>query len=72
MTADASTPSGLDVVVASHLTQAELAERWQVSERTLDRWRAEGKGPAWLKLNGRVRYRVPDVDAFEQSRLRQP
>ena len=53
-----------------HLTQAELAERWQVSERTLDRWRANGKGPAWMKLNGRVRYRVEDVLAFERVRLR--
>ena len=53
-----------------HLTQAELAERWQFSERTLDRWRAEGKGPAWLRLNGRIRYRLEDVLAFERSRLR--
>ena len=53
-----------------HLTQAELAERWQVSTRTLDRWRAEARGPAWLKLNGRVRYREEDVLAFERLRLR--
>jgi predicted site-specific integrase-resolvase len=53
-----------------HLTQAELASRWQVSERTLDRWRALGTGPAWMKLNGRVRYRVEDVLEFERARLR--
>jgi predicted site-specific integrase-resolvase len=53
-----------------HLIQAELAERWQVSERTLDRWRAEGKGPAWLKLTGRVLYRMADVLDFERARLR--
>jgi len=55
-----------------HLTRAELALRWQLSGRTLDRWRAAGSGPAWLQLNGRVRYRLQDVHAFERARLRQP
>ena len=57
-------------ILPRHLTQAELAERWQFSERTLDRWRVLGKGPAWLRLNGRIRYRLEDVLAFERSRLR--
>lgn len=52
-----------------HLTQAELAERWQVSQRTLMRWRALGVDPASLRLNGRIRYRLVDVLAFERSRL---
>jgi predicted site-specific integrase-resolvase len=56
--------------IPRHLTQAELAERWRLSERTLDRWRTEGKGPAWLRLNGRIRYRWEDVLAFERLRLR--
>jgi predicted site-specific integrase-resolvase len=55
-----------------HLTRSELARRWQLSGRTLDRWRVAGTGPAWLELNGRIRYRLEDVDAFERSRLRQP
>ena len=55
-----------------HLTQAELAERWRLSERTLDRWRNERKGPAWLRLNGRIRYRLEDLLAFERMRLRTP
>lgn len=52
-----------------HLTQADLAERWRVSTRTLDRWREQGRGPAWMKLNGRILYRTEDVLAFEQARL---
>ena len=28
-----------------HLTQRELAERWRLSEATLERWRGEGLGP---------------------------
>ncbi|MCB1489270.1 MAG: DNA-binding protein [Bauldia sp.] len=55
-----------------HLTESQLAERWQLSERTLIRWRVEAKGPAWLKLNGRVRYRLEDVVAFERQRRRDP
>lgn len=54
-----------------HLTQRDLARRWRVSLRTLERWRAQGAGPAWLKLCGRVVYREVDVEAFEASSLRQ-
>ena len=59
-----------DVLIIRHLTKTELAERWRVSERTLDRWRAEAKGPAWLGMNGRIRYRLEDVLDFERARLR--
>ena len=53
-----------------HMTQAELADRWRVTTRTLERWRVGGKGPAWLQLNGSIRFRVEDVLAFERARLR--
>lgn len=56
----------------SHLLQVELAERWRISPRTLDRWRKLAKGPDWLRLNGRIRYRMEDVLAFERSRLQRP
>ena len=65
-----ATPSSLDVVVASHLMQAEVAQRWRISPRTLERWRCAGTGPAWMRLNGRVLYRLEDVLAFERARLR--
>jgi hypothetical protein len=51
-----------------HLLQAELAERWRVSPRTVERWRCKGTGPAWLQLNGRVAYRLIDVLVFERAR----
>ena len=66
----AEVPSSLDLVVASHLMQAEVARRWRISPRTLERWRCAGTGPAWLQLNGRVLYRLEDVLAFERSRIR--
>ena len=55
-----------------HLTQDDLAERWRISPRTLERWRCEGRGPDWLRLPGRVVYRAEDVLAYEDERLRTP
>lgn len=52
-----------------HMTQRELARRWRCSPRSLERWRVAGKGPAWLRLNSRVRYRLEDVLAFERASL---
>ena len=54
-----------------HLTQIQLADRWRMSERTLERWRWLGQGPRFMKLGGRVAYRVQDVEAFEAEQLRQ-
>jgi predicted site-specific integrase-resolvase len=50
--------------------QRKLAEHWQVSESTLERWRSEGIGPIFLKMRGYVRYRLSDVVAFEEESLR--
>lgn len=48
-----------------HLSQVELAQRWTISPRTLERWRWTGEGPVFLKLGGRVVYRLQDVEAYE-------
>lgn len=53
------------------LNQKELARRWGISHRTLKRWRYSGQGPAFLKLGGRVLYRLADVEAFEHFQLKQ-
>jgi hypothetical protein len=55
-----------------HFSQRELAERWRITTRTLDRWRVAGTGPIWLRINDRVLYRAEDVFAFEAMRLRRP
>lgn len=52
------------------MTQTELAERWRLSEATLERWRTESGGPLFLKLGNQVRYRLEDVEAFEEAALR--
>jgi predicted site-specific integrase-resolvase len=51
--------------------QAALAERWGVSQRTLERWRWLGFGPRYIKIGGRVVYRVDEIEAFEQRQTRQ-
>jgi hypothetical protein len=53
-----------------HLNQAELARRWRMSVRTLERWRWLGQPPRFLKIGGRVVYRVEDIEAFEEEQLR--
>jgi predicted site-specific integrase-resolvase len=53
-----------------HLRQADVAERWSVSPRTLERWRWMGQGPRFLKAGGRVVYRVEDIEAFEAAQMR--
>ena len=42
------------------LNQTELAARWSISARTLERWRWTGEGPAFLKIGGRVVYRLEE------------
>ena len=47
-----------------HLNQIELAARWNISHRTLERWRWTGEGPQFVKLGGRVVYSVEDLAAW--------
>ena len=48
-----------------HLNQRQLADRWDISEASLERWRSEGIGPVYLKLQGRVLYRLEDIEQYE-------
>ena len=52
-----------------HFNQKNLAKRWDVSEATLERWRSERIGPKYMKLGGRVLYRLIDIEAYEASCL---
>jgi hypothetical protein len=53
-----------------HLDQVALARRWRISPRTLERWRWERQGPIYLKVGGRVLYRLSDIIAFEAQNVR--
>lgn len=52
-----------------HLNQKQLARRWGMSHRTLERWRWQNQGPAWLKVGGRVLYRIEDIEQYERAKL---
>src|SRR5690606_21157528 len=52
---------------ATCMNQLELAVRWGISHRTLERWRWTGEGPKFLKVGGRVVYRLSDVEEYERS-----
>ena len=51
------------------LNETELAQRWGVSAKTLQRWRSEGRGPRYLKLSKRVGYPLDVIVEFERSAL---
>jgi hypothetical protein len=52
------------------LNQSELARRWKISPRTLERWRWEGFGPRHMKIGGRILYRLVDIHTYENENLR--
>jgi len=50
----------------SYLHQHELAARWRISPRTLERWRWRKTGPSYVKLGGKVIYAIEDIEAYER------
>lgn len=50
-----------------HLNQIDLSVRWNLSHRTLERWRWLKKGPPYLKIGGRVVYELAQIETFEAS-----
>jgi hypothetical protein len=55
---------------AERLNEKQLAERWDVSVRTLQAARVRGTGVPFVRIGRAVRYRMEDVLDYEQSRLR--
>lgn len=68
MTVKETHPNPIDPSLARHLRERELAKRWTISERTLQRMRATGQGPRYVMIGGSVRYRLSDVLDYEQRR----
>lgn len=58
-------------IKVKHLNQTDLADRWDVAQATLERWRSDGIGPVFMKIQGRVLYRIEDIETFEADSLRQ-
>jgi hypothetical protein len=57
-------------MTTQHLNQHQLAKRWGVCQKTLENWRWRSEGPAYLKLGGRIMYRLEDIEKFEASSLK--
>jgi predicted DNA-binding transcriptional regulator AlpA len=56
--------------MADTLTEKELAERWKMTARTLQGWRAKGIGPRFIRIGERsIFYRRSDVEAYEASNV---
>jgi len=53
------------------IDKIQLARRWKLSHRTLERWRWIGCGPNYTKIGRRVVYRLVDVEQFEANGLHQ-
>lgn len=51
------------------LTEKELADRWKVSERTVQRMREDESGPRFVMIRSKVRYKINDVLHFEEQKL---
>jgi hypothetical protein len=51
------------------LTEKELSERWNISTRTVQKWRTKGVGPAFIVIGQHtILYREEDVLAYERAK----
>ena len=66
-----SLPMNVTLPPTELLSPRQLAARWGLSEKTLERWRMLGTGPAFLKLGSRVLYSLAEIEAHERERTRQ-
>lgn len=53
-----------------YLSPAEVEEIYGISERTLANWRSQGKGPAYYKFGGAVKYLRAELDEWVLSQRR--
>jgi hypothetical protein len=54
------------------LSPDDIAARWQIRLSSLANMRSRGRGPAFLKIGGRIRYRWSDVAAYERAGFHDP
>ena len=48
-------------------TTEQLAERWQISESTLNHWRKVECGPSFTRIGARVLYSLAAVEHYEKA-----
>jgi hypothetical protein len=50
----------------------ELSKMWDIPESTLRYWRCAGIGPTYVKLGGRIKYDLVDVETYVGANKRKP
>ena len=65
-------PDLMNKTSSDFLTPSQLLDRWkgQVSAATIATWRSRGNGPPYVKVGGKVLYRVSDVEGWETKNTR--
>jgi hypothetical protein len=52
---------------AEYLPESALCEQYPFSPRTVQRWRATGDGPPYIRVGRRILYRRSDVEEWLSS-----
>tara|TARA_R100000700_G_scaffold15804_1_gene21914 strand:+ start:1669 stop:1863 length:195 start_codon:yes stop_codon:yes gene_type:complete len=50
------------------LTSQELADRWRVHLDSIHRWRREGKPPSFYSINGKILYKLAEIEDLESAK----
>jgi hypothetical protein len=70
---DGECPHDLKHSIARRLVSTkELSEIWGTPESTLRYWRCAEVGPPYVKLGGRIKYDLADVELYVRANKRMP
>lgn len=59
----------MTVAPSPWLTRTEVASRLRIPQGTLENWAVRGRGPRFAKFGRHVRYRLSDVEAWEETQF---
>lgn len=51
-----------------YVTEREVAQRYGVKLKTVQKWRRLKVGPAYHRIEGSIRYSIADLEAYDKSR----
>ncbi len=51
------------------MTRQEVSDRLRITKSTLESWASEGKGPKFARFGRHARYRLSDVEAWENAQF---
>ncbi|OEC38441.1 hypothetical protein [Aeromonas sp. DNP9] len=57
------------MMTTTHFDQLQLASRWCLSTAPFERWPPNGTGSSYIRLPGKVIYRLCDIEAYENECL---